>query len=98
MTLFRYLMGRMASRQCMLAMDLEDIEWEKFDGWVAKHQIRQYFPRQKLRYMVHYILQIYYCELLGILTNVKVYSFQRFPVCTLLYYKYTHLLHKCRYS
>ena len=41
-------MGRMASRQCMLAMELEDIEREKFDGSVAKHQIRQYFPRQKI--------------------------------------------------
>ena len=34
----------MASRQCILAMELEDIEREKFDGSLAKRQIRQYFP------------------------------------------------------
>ena len=28
----------------MLAMELEDIEREKFDGSLAKRQIRQYFP------------------------------------------------------
>ena len=34
----------MASRQCILAMELEDIKREKFDGSIAKCQIRQYFP------------------------------------------------------
>ena len=34
----------MASRQCILAMELEDIEREKFDGSLAKRKIRQYFP------------------------------------------------------
>ena len=38
----------MASRQCMLAMELEHIEREKFHGSLAKRQIRQYFPRQKI--------------------------------------------------
>ena len=33
----------MASRQCILAMKLEDIEREKFDRSLAKRQIRQYF-------------------------------------------------------
>ena len=45
-----------ASRQCMLAMELEDIEREKFDGWVAKHQICQYFPPSKncaIWYVIH---------------------------------------------
>ena len=28
----------------MLAMKLEDIERENFDGSLAKHQIHQYFP------------------------------------------------------
>ena len=27
----------------MLAMELEDIERKKFDGLLAKHQIRQYY-------------------------------------------------------
>ena len=40
----------MASRQCMLAMELEDIERDKFE---AKRQIRQYFPVTKLRYIVY---------------------------------------------
>ena len=39
----------MASRQCMLAMELQDIEREKFDGLLAK---RQYFPIKKLHYVV----------------------------------------------
>ena len=30
--------------QYILAMELEDNEREKFDGSLAKHQIRQYFP------------------------------------------------------
>ena len=34
----------MASRQCILAIELEGIEREKFDGLLAKRQIRQYFP------------------------------------------------------
>ena len=38
----------MASRQCMLAMKLQDIEREKFDGSLAKRQIRQYFPLSKM--------------------------------------------------
>ena len=38
----------MASRQCMLAMELKDIEREKVDGSQAKHQIRQYFPPPKI--------------------------------------------------
>ena len=39
----------MASRQCMLAMELNDIEREKFDGLLAKCQIC------KLRYTVYYL-------------------------------------------
>ena len=39
----------MAFRQCMLAMELEEIEREKV---VAKCQIRQYFPVNKLCYMI----------------------------------------------
>ena len=34
----------MASRLCILAMELEDIEREKFDRSLAKRQIHQYFP------------------------------------------------------
>ena len=34
----------MASKQCMLAMKLEEIEREKFDGSLAKCQIHQHFP------------------------------------------------------
>ena len=34
----------MVSRQCILAMELEDIGREKFDGLLAKRQICQYFP------------------------------------------------------
>ena len=34
----------MASRQCTLAIELKDIEREKFDGLLTKRQIRQYFP------------------------------------------------------
>ena len=30
----------------MLAMELKDIEKEKFDGSLTKRQIHQYFPRQ----------------------------------------------------
>ena len=33
----------MASRQCIVAVELEDIGREKFDGSLAKRQIRQYF-------------------------------------------------------
>ena len=33
----------MASRQCMSAMELEEIEREKFDGLLAKCQICQSF-------------------------------------------------------
>ena len=39
----------MASRQCMLVMELEEIEEESFDGLLAKHQIHQYFSVNKLR-------------------------------------------------
>ena len=42
----------MVSRQCILAMELKDIEREKFDGSRAKRQIRQYFPSSILRYTV----------------------------------------------
>jgi len=42
-------------RQCVLAMDLEDIEREKFYGSLAKRQIRQYFPPvNKLHYSIPY--------------------------------------------
>jgi len=34
----------MASRECMLALELEEIERENIDGPLAKGQIRQYFP------------------------------------------------------
>ena len=34
----------MVPRQCVLAMELEDIGREKFDRSLAKLQIRQYFP------------------------------------------------------
>ena len=33
----------MVSRQCILAMELEGIGREKFDGSLAKRQIHQYF-------------------------------------------------------
>ena len=46
----------MASRQWMLAMELEDIETEKFDRSLAKHQIHQYFPFNKLRYTVYNVI------------------------------------------
>ena len=55
----------MASRQCVLAMELEDIEREKFDRSLAKHQIRQYFPpsincaiRYVLIQMINFIVAI----------------------------------------
>ena len=44
----------MASRQCILAMEQEDIEREKFDGLIAKCQIRQYFP-PSINYAIQYI-------------------------------------------
>ena len=34
----------MASSQCMLAMELIDIQREKSDGLLAKRQICKYFP------------------------------------------------------
>ena len=37
---------RIASRQCMLAMKLEDIDTKNFDTWLAKCQIHQNFPYQ----------------------------------------------------
>jgi len=33
----------MAFKQCMLAMELEEIKRENFDGSLAMHQIHQYF-------------------------------------------------------
>jgi len=33
-------------------MELKDIKREKFDGSLAKRQIRQYFPPNKLLYTV----------------------------------------------
>ena len=38
----------MAYRQCILALKLEEIERENFDGSLAKCQIRQYFHCQKI--------------------------------------------------
>ena len=46
----------MASRQCILAMELEDIDREKFDRSLAKRQICQYFPPSincAIRYTVY---------------------------------------------
>ena len=34
----------MVSMQCLLSMELEDIERERFGGFLAKYQIRLYFP------------------------------------------------------
>jgi len=41
----------------MLAMKLEDIGREKFDGSLAKRQIRQYFP-QSINCTLRYICTI----------------------------------------
>ena len=49
----------MASRQCILAMKLKDIEREKFDGSQSKRQIHQYFPPSincTIQYVHTYIL------------------------------------------
>ena len=37
---------RWSLRQPVFVIQLENIERENFDGLIAKHQIRQYFPRQ----------------------------------------------------
>ena len=58
----------MVPRQCVLAMELENIGREKFDGSLAKRQIRQYFPPSiNLRYKV--FIYLHRLELLKVLTE-----------------------------
>ena len=58
----------------MLAVKLEDIERGKFDGLLAKHQIRQYFPLTincAIRYIHDRALQYQYtCSYLHVLVSI----------------------------
>ena len=62
LALFRYLMGKILTDGILtmyIAMELEKNERKKFDGSLAKHQIRQYFPQSK-NCTIRYFTTIYH--------------------------------------
>ena len=69
----------MASRQCMLAMELKDIETKNFDGSLAKLQILS--PVNKLCYTVHHMM--YMCSS----HDHDIYLTQIFMTTAKLFYK-----------
>ena len=81
----------MASRQCILAMELEDIEKEKFDGSLAKRQIRQYFP-PSINCSIQCVCVCAHVHMCVMYKQVHMYVY----VCAYTF-AHMHYLHRCTY-